>query len=120
MIFSEALNRLINKYGKYGFSKEMLSEQLQDGVMNQGFSVNMAYNGLRMALGSVTGQEELFSVDDVAEISGMSREEVLQEIEKSRKELVAAGENPDDYFKPVEPAQRSTFYFPHGISDLFS
>ena len=114
MIFSEALNRLINKYGKYGFSKEMLSEQLQDGVMNQGFSVNMAYNGLRMALGSVTGQEELFSVDDVAEISGMSREEVLQEIEKSRKEL--AGEN----FKLVEPAQRSTFYFPHGISDLFS
>lgn len=120
MTFNEALDRLFNKYGKHGFSKEMLSEQLQDGVMNQGFSLNMTYNGLRMALGSATGQEELFSVDDVVEISGLSRDEVLQEIEKARNELVAAGENPDDYFRPVEPAQRSIFYFPHGVSDLSS
>lgn len=120
MTFDEALNRLVNKYGKYGFDRELLSLQLQDGVMNQGFSLNMTYNGLRMALGSATGQEELFSVEDVAEMSGMSRDEVLQEIEKARNELVAAGENPDDYFKPVEPAQRSIFYFPHGVSDLSS
>lgn len=120
MTFDEALNRLVNKYGKYGFSKEMLSEQLQDGVMNQGFSLNMTYNGLRMALGSATGQEELFSVEDVAEMSGMSRDEVLQEIEKARKELIAAGEDPDDFFRPVKSAQRSTFYFPHGVSDLSS
>lgn len=120
MTFNEALNRLVNKYGKYGFSKELLLEQLQDGVMNQGFSLNMTYNGLRMALGIATGQEELFSVDDVAEISGMSREEVLQEIENARKELVAAGENPDDYFKPVEPKNKSVFYFPGGLSDLTS
>lgn len=120
MTFDEALNKLVNKYGKCGFSKEMLSEQLQDGVMNQGFSVNMAYNGLRMTLGSVTGQEELFSVDDVAEISGMSREEVLQEIENARKELSEVGNNHLNFFRPVESAQRSTFYFPHGISDLYS
>ncbi|WP_274420350.1 hypothetical protein [Blautia sp. XA-2221] len=120
MTFNEALNKLSNKYEKYGFSKEMLSEQLQDGVMNQGFSLNMTYNGLRMALGSATGQEELFSVDDVVEISGLSRDEVLQEIEKARNELVAAGENPDDYFKPVEPKNKSVFYFPGGLSDLTS
>lgn len=120
MTFNEALNRLVNKYGKYGFSKEMLSEQLQDGVMNQGFSLNMTYNGLRMALGSATGQEELFSVEDVAEMTDMSNYEVLQEIEKARRELIAAGENPDDYFKPVEPKNKSVFYFPGGLSDLTS
>lgn len=120
MTFSEALNKLVNKYGKYGFSKEMLSEQLQDGVMNQGFSLNMTYNGLRMALGSATGQEELFSVEDVAEMTDMSNDEVLQEIEKARRELIAAGENPDDYFKPVEPKNKSVFYFPGGLSDLTS
>lgn len=120
MTFNEALNRLVNKYGKYGFSKEMLSEQLQDGVMNQGFSLNMTYNGLRMALGSATGQEELFSVEDVAEMTDMSNDEVLQEIEKARRELIAAGENPDDYFKPVEPKNKSVFYFPGGLSDLTS
>lgn len=42
MTFDEALGNLFGKYGKYGFDKEMLSKQLQDGVMNQGFSVNMA------------------------------------------------------------------------------
>jgi len=120
MTFDEALNRLVNKYGKHGFSKEMLSEQLQDGVMNQGFTLNMTYNGLRMALGSATGQEELFSVEDVAEMSGMSRDEVLQEIENARKELSEAGENPDEYFKPVEPMKKSVFYFPGGMSDLTS
>lgn len=120
MTFDEALNRLVNKYGKYGFDRELLSRQLQDGVMNQGFSLNMTYNGLRMALGIATGQEELFSVDDVAEITEMSNDEVLQEIEKARRELIAAGENPDDYFKPVEPEKRNIFYFPNGISDLSS
>ena len=120
MTFDEALNRLVNKYGKYGFDRELLSRQLQDGVMNQGFSLNMTYNGLRMALGIATGQEELFSVDDVAEITEMSNDEVLQEIEKTRRELIAAGENPDDYFKPVEPEKRNIFYFPNGISDLSS
>lgn len=120
MTFDEALNKLSSKYEKYGFTKQFLSEQLKDGVMNQGFSVNMTYNGLRMALGSATGQEELFSVDDVAEITEMSNDEVLQEIEKARRELIAAGENPDDYFKPVEPEKRNIFYFPNGISDLSS
>lgn len=120
MTFDEALNRLVNKYGKCGFDRELLSRQLQDGVMNQGFSLNMTYNGLRMALGIATGQEELFSVDDVAEITEMSNDEVLQEIEKARRELIAAGENPDDYFKPVEPEKRNIFYFPNGISDLSS
>lgn len=120
MTFDEALNRLVNKYEKYGFDRELLSRQLQDGVMNQGFSLNMTYNGLRMALGIATGQEELFSVDDVAEITEMSNDEVLQEIEKARRELIAAGENPDDYFKPVEPMKKSVFYFPGGMSDLTS
>lgn len=53
-------------------------------------------------------------------MSGMSRDEVLQEIEKARKELIAAGENPDDYFKPVEPKNKSVFYFTGGLSDLTS
>ena len=74
--------------------------------MNQGFTLNMTYNGLRMALGSATGQEELFSVDDVAEMTDMSHDEVLQEIENARKEL--------------SPMKKSVFYFPGGLSDLIS
>lgn len=120
MTFNEALDNLFSKYGKYGFDREMLSRQLQDGCLNQGFSLNMTYNGLRMALGIATGQEELFSVDDVAEMTEMTNDEVLQEIEKWRKRLAERGEDPDDFFRPVKSAQRSTFYFPHGVSDLSS
>ena len=46
------------------------------------------------------------------EVTGESREWVVSQIEQSKEELIAAGEN--------NSSQRSTFYFPHGISDLYS
>lgn len=116
MTFSEALNGLYTKYGKYGFDRDFLSERLRDGIMNNGFSVNAAYCGLRMILAQETGEHELFSVDDVAEAFGESREWVISQIEQSREELRAAGENPDDYFIPVKPEpQKTVFYFPQGL-----
>lgn len=120
MTFNEALNRLVNKYGKYGFDKKFLSDQLQKGIMDHGFSVRAAYCAIAMSLALETEEQELFSIEDVMEITGESREWVISQIEQSREELIAAGENPDDYFKPVEPVKRSVFYFPHGISDLYS
>lgn len=120
MTFNTALENLLDRYEKYGYDREFLTEQLKDGIMNQGFSVNVTYNGLRMALASTTGEHEYFSVEDVMEITGQSREEVLKEIEKSRVEIIASGKNPDDYFKPIEPMKKSVFYFPGGLSDLTS
>ncbi len=117
MTFNTALENLVSKYGKYGYDREFLSEQLKDGIMNQGFSVNMTYNGLRMVLAQETGEHELFSIEDVMEITGESREWVVSQIEQSREELIAAGKDLDDYFKPVE---KSVFYFPGGMADLTS
>lgn len=111
MTFQTALNSLYEKYGKYGFAKEILSEQLRSGVIH-GFSVNAVYNGLRMVLALETGEHEYFSLEDVQEITHESRDELIKKVEQYRKELIAAGENPDDYFQKVEPM---TFYFPHGI-----
>lgn len=114
MTFNEALNKLANKYEKYGFDKKFLSDQLQKGIMNYGFSVRAAYCGMAMSLAAETGENEMFSIEDVMEVTGESRERVVSQIEQSREELITAGEN------SVEPAQRSTFYFPHGVSDLSS
>ena len=117
MSFQEALNKLYSKYGKYGFSKDFLAEQLRSGIMEQGFSVNVSYNGLRMVLAQETGENELFSVNDVAEATGESPEWVIEQIEKYREELLAEGKNPDDYFPISEPKpQRTVFYFPHGLT----
>lgn len=83
--------------------------------MGYGLSVNVAYNELRMVLATETGEQELFSFEDVMEVTGESREELTEQIKQYREELAAAGENPDDYFIPVKPEKISTFFFPYGI-----
>ena len=35
--------------------------------------------------------------------------------EQYRQELIEAGENPDDYFKPIEPRAAAVYYFPNGL-----
>ena len=40
--------------------------------MNHGFSVNAAYNGIRMVLADITGEHEYFTVEDMMEITGES------------------------------------------------
>lgn len=31
------------------------------------------------------------------------------------QELIEVGENPDEYFKPVEPQRAAVYYFPNGL-----
>nr|WP_294660783.1 hypothetical protein [uncultured Blautia sp.] len=113
MTFKTAVDNLVRTYEKYGFSRSEIESQMKDGIMNQGFSVSMSYNGLRLALAHVTGEHEYFSIEDMMEITGESREEVLKQVEDMRSAAVAAGENPDDYAVPVE---RKILYFPDGFT----
>ena len=39
---------------------------------------------------------------DMAKALNVSEDEINRLIEESREELIAAGQNPDDYFKTVE------------------
>ena len=116
MRIQEALDDLCKKYNRFGFDREFLAELLNNGIGEHEFSVRAAYNGIRMCLAHETGEHELFSIEDVAEITGESREEILERIEECREELATAGKNPDDYFVPVEPKpQKVTWFFPHGL-----
>ena len=116
MTFQEALNSLYEKYGKYGCEREFLADLLNSGIGEHEFSVRAAYNGVRMSLAHFTGEHEYFSLEDVAEITGESKGEILSRIEECREELTAAGENPDDYFIPTEPKpEKVTWFFPHGL-----
>ena len=117
MTYQEALDSLFEKYGKYGCEREFLGDLLNSGIGEHEFSVRAAYNGIRMSLAHFTGEHELFSIEDVMEITGESREEILDRIEEYRAELAATGENPDDYFIPVESEpQKVTWFFPHGLT----
>lgn len=116
MTYQEALDSLHAKYDKYGYERELLAQLLNVGICNYGLSVRSAYNGARMSLAQFTGEHELFSIEDVMEITGESREWVIAQIEQCRDELVAAGENPDDYFIPAEPEpEKITWFLPHGL-----
>lgn len=113
MTFKTAVDNLVGTYEKYGFAREEIEKLLKDGIMNQGFSVSVAYNGVRMVLAHVTGEHEYFSIEDMMEITGESREEVVKQVEDMRAAAVAAGKNPNDYAVPVE---RKILYFPDGFT----
>ena len=115
MTFQEALDSLYAKYGKYGCEREFLADLLNSGIGEHEFSVRAAFNGLRMSLAHFTGEHEYFSLEDVAEITGESKGEILSRIEECREELTAAGENLDDYFVPEPKPDKVTWFFPHGL-----
>ena len=106
------INNLLTNYGKYGITRAELEPILDDGIQNYDLSLEAIYSGLRMSLASAFNDHEYFSLDDVMAITGESREELLQRMEQCRQELIEAGENPDDYFKPVEPQRAAVYYFP--------
>lgn len=108
------ISNILASYSRYGVTRENLQPMIEDGI-KRGLSLQTIYNGLRMSLASAFGEHEYFTLDDVMEITGESREELLQRIEQCREELIEAGENPDDYFKPVEPQRAAVYYFPNGL-----
>ena len=109
------INSLLTNYGKYGIIRAELEAIIDDGIQNYDLSLEAIYSGLRMSLASAYNEHEYFSLEDVMAITGESREELLQRIEQCRHELIEAGENPDDYFKPAEPPRAVIYCFPNGL-----
>lgn len=111
------ISNLFADYGKYGISIAELEHSIDSGLNEYGLPLDVIYSGLRMSLGSAFGKREYFTLDDVMAITGETREELLQRIEQCRQELIEAGEDPDDYFKPVEPKPKKSavYYFPNGL-----
>ncbi len=109
MSFSMALDNLCRNYGKY-MTRQEYSNLLKSGI-DRGLTVKGAYNGIKMVIASETGQREYFTVDDVCEITGESRETVLERIEEMKKELISRGENPNKHFIPITPDNTFKCYF---------
>ena len=109
------INNLLMNYGKYSVTRAELEPIIDDGIQNYDLSLEAIYSGLRMSLASAFNEHEYFSLDDVMAITGESREELLQRIEQCRQELIEAGENPDEYFKPIEPQRAAVYYSPSGL-----
>ena len=92
------INNLLANYGKYGVTRAELEPIIDDGIQNYDLSLEAIYSGLRMSLASAFNEHEYFSLDDVMAITGESREELLQRIEKCRQELNRSRRKPGRVF----------------------
>ena len=102
MTMKTALDNLCFNYGKYGYSREQFKVMLDNGVQ-LGLTVRGAYICVKMIASERTGEQELFTSADIAEITGETVEEVNKRIEELGEELQAAGLNPDDYYRKHDP-----------------
>ena len=95
------LQNIINNYGNHGITREMIEPVIASGI-KEGLSYDLIYLTLKAELSKLVGEEFHCTSSDMARAFGLTEEEVNQMIEKSREELIASGENPDDYFKEVQ------------------
>ena len=114
MTIDDAVKNILFTYAKHGITETTVRSILQSGL-NLGLSLNACYNGMRMQLAMMTDEHELFTTEDVAEMTGETKEELSARIEQYRQELIEAGENPDDYFQPIEPQKPMKLFLPNGV-----
>ena len=67
---------------RYSELPEDLIRELVQGGLDAGVSPRAVEVGIRVAVGEVTGREELFTVDDLAAVLGCSRAEAVAEMER--------------------------------------
>lgn len=113
MTREDVINNIMVNYQEYGIDRDWLEESIRSGE-EQGFSYQTIYTGLRMALGSATGQEELFTVAEMAEALGEPEEEIIRQIEELTGELQEAGEDTEQYFRRYDTGEAHRFLIPPG------
>lgn len=114
MTRNDIINNIMVNYGPYGVDIEAIDEQIKSGEV-QGFSYQTIYTGLRMALGQAFGVEEHFTPSELAEAFGVSKEEIIQEIEAMRENIAVMGLDPDDYAREISAEERQRFILPKGF-----
>lgn len=92
-------NIMIN-YGKYGITENMIN-QLIDAGLESGANYDLIYLDLMKRISELTGEEFICTPEDIARAYNVPVETIYKMIEEGRKELIAVGENPDEYFKEV-------------------
>ena len=98
------IQNIMNNYGKYGITQDMVEEVIDTGL-EDGMSYDLIYLDICRRISEITGEEFVCTSSDMARAMGVSEEEMARMIEETRKELIEAGEDPNEYFKEV-PVQR--------------
>lgn len=98
------LQNIMNNYGKYGITPDMVSEVIDAGIEG-GLTYEFIYYDTCRKISEITGEEFYCTSSDMAKAFNVSQEEMDRIIEEARQELIKSGEDPDQYFRKV-PVQR--------------
>lgn len=94
------IQNIMNNYGKFGITKDMIDEVIDAGIEG-GMSYDLIYLDICRRISEITGEEFVCTSSDMARAFNVSNEEMQKIIEEAREELIEAGENPDEYFREV-------------------
>ena len=95
------LQNIMINYRKYGITEDMVNEVIDAGIEG-GMSYELIYRDICRKISEITGEEFFCTSSDMARAFGMSEDEMNRLIEEAREELIADGEDPDEYFRTVE------------------
>ena len=95
------VQNIMNNYGKYGITEDMVKEVVDTG-RKDGMSYDLIYIDTCRKISEITGEEFFCTSEDMARAFNMPVEEMNRIIEEARIELAANGEDPDEYFRMVE------------------
>ena len=95
------VQNIMNNYGKYGITEDMVTEVIDAG-RKDGMSYDLIYIDTCRHLSEITGEEFFCTSEDMARAFGVSDEAMNRIIEESIEELAANGEDPNEYFRTVE------------------
>lgn len=79
MTKKDLLNNIKSNYGKLGIDMKTIEKIIKSGE-KQGFTYSKIYAGIRLAMYLDYGTQEYFSLTEVAEIMGTSKEEAFKEM----------------------------------------
>lgn len=80
MTKEDLLSNIKSNYGKLGVDMKAIEKIIKSGE-KQGFTYSKIYAGIRLAMYLEYGTQEYFSLTEVAEIMGVSKEEALKRME---------------------------------------
>ena len=95
------IQNIMNNYGKYGITQDMVEEVIDAGI-EEGMSYDLIYLDICRRISEITGEEFVCTASDMAKAFNVSDEEMDKIIEEAREELIESGENPDEYFRSVQ------------------
>ena len=95
------LQNIMVNYRKYGITEDMVNEVIDAGLEG-GMSYELIYWDICRKISEITGEGFFCTSSDMARAFGVSEDEMNQIIEEAREELIADGEDPDEYFRTVE------------------